>query len=157
GRLAGHAETPFRQQGGDVFARLPGDGQLDVVDGRGAVQDDGAEQPALDPVDEVGGAAGLDDVAAEGGDDGPAVAVGPAQVVAHGGEVLAGQLVRQGLEPVGDTGPGGQRPAEVLDKHLARPGQQVIRPQPVQVEGDVRRAPALAGNIAHAALPGRLV
>src|SRR5205823_4989210 len=82
GRVAGHAEGPFVERGADVLAGLAGQGQLEVVDGRGAVHDHGLDQAALDPVDEVGAAAGLDDVAADGGDDGAALDVGAGEVEA---------------------------------------------------------------------------
>ena len=77
GRLAGHAELAGGQLGGHVFAGLAGHGQLEVVDGRRAVQGHRAEQAALDPVDQVGPAAGLDDVPAERRDDRPAFARAP--------------------------------------------------------------------------------
>ena len=70
GRLAGHAELAAGQLRGDVLAGLAGEGQLEIVDRRRAVHGDGLDDAALDPVDQVRSAAGLDDVPAEGGDDG---------------------------------------------------------------------------------------
>ena len=93
------------------------------------------DDAALDPVDEVRGAAGLDDVAAEGGDDGAAVAVGPADVIAHPAQVVAGQLARQAVDPVADAGAGVHRLAEVLDEDLRGARGQVVGFQAVQVEG----------------------
>ena len=64
----------------------------------------GLEHAALDPVDQVRAAAGLDDVAAQGRGDGAAARVGPAQVVADAAQVVAGELARQRVEPVADRG-----------------------------------------------------
>src|SRR5437764_1290908 len=85
--VVGHAELAQGQAGGDVLAGLAGDGQLQVVDGGRPVQHYRLDQAALDPVDQVGAAAGLDDVPAQGGDDRPALAVAAQQVVAHPAEV----------------------------------------------------------------------
>src|SRR5205807_2108198 len=63
GGFARHAELTAGKLGRDVFARLAGDGELQVVNGRRAVHRHGREQPAADPVDQVRPAAGLDDMA----------------------------------------------------------------------------------------------
>src|SRR5262249_53958638 len=121
GGLAGHTELPGRQAGRDVLAGIAGQGQLEVVDGGGTVEGDRLEQALLNPVHQVGPAAGLEDVAAERGHHGAALGVGPAQVVADAAQVVPGQLARQRVEPLGDGGPGVQRPAEVLVKDLGGP------------------------------------
>src|SRR5439155_20564792 len=80
-RLAGHAELAGGELGGDVFAGFAGHGQFEIVDGGGAVQGDGFEHAALNPVDKVRGATGLDDMAAQRRRDGAAVARSPTDVL----------------------------------------------------------------------------
>ena len=69
-------KLPVVELRGHVLARLAGEGQLEVVDRRRAVHRHGADHAALDPVDQVRGAAGLDDVPADGRRDRLLVAAG---------------------------------------------------------------------------------
>ena len=94
-------------------------------------------RPRVDPVDQVGAAAGLDDVAAQRGDDGPAVVRGPGTGGRGPGAgrwppSCRGRVSSQSAD-------GGRRPptrlAEVLGEHLGGPRRQVVGLQAVQVEG----------------------
>src|SRR5262249_25135180 len=89
-RLARHAKLADGQTPADVFAGLPSDSQLDVVDRRRSVQNDLTNYPALHPIDQVWRTACLDDVPAKRGHDRAVLAVGPAQVIAHPAKVVGG-------------------------------------------------------------------
>src|SRR5262245_57280532 len=82
GRFAGHAELTPGKLGGYVFTRLASKRELEVMDGRGSVHGDALDDAAFDPVDEVGGAADLDDVTADRRRDGALFAVAADNVVA---------------------------------------------------------------------------
>ena len=126
GGLAGHAEFPLRQLRRDVLAGLAGEGQLEVVDRRGAVHGDRLDDAALDPVDQIRSAAGLDDVAAQRDGDGSAFAMSPAQVIGHPANVVGGELLRQAQEPIFRAGAGVHRLAEIVVKDLRRPRAEIV-------------------------------
>src|ERR1039457_7277082 len=52
--LLGRAETAVGEHGFDILARLAGDGDLEIVDGRGAVQSEGGRETAMHEVDQDG-------------------------------------------------------------------------------------------------------
>src|SRR3954454_19433369 len=120
-RLAGEPELARDEPGADVLAGPAGDRQLEVVDRGGAVEGHAPEDPALDPVDQVGGAPRLDDVAPERGDDQLLVAAGPDDRVAEPPQALAGELAGEAVEPVFQRGPGDGGAAQVGQEDLARP------------------------------------
>ena len=147
GGLASHAEQACGKLGGDVLAGLAGNRQLDVVNGRGAVEGDRRQNATVDPVDEVRCAAGFDDVAAEGRGDRATLALGSAQMFAYPAQSVARQLSWQRLQPGIDGGPGFHGPAELVVKDLGRPGAEVIGLQTVQIERRHRRPIAHAGLV----------
>ena len=104
------------------------------MDGRGSVQGHRLDDAALHPVDQVRAAAGFDDVSSQGHGHGPAIAMGPAHVIAHTTEVVPSQLVRQGLDPIADTGIRRHRTAQVFHKDLGRSRLQLVGCQSLQVE-----------------------
>ena len=91
--------------------------------------------PLLNPVDQVRSAAGLDDVAAQRRDDGSAVVVGAAEVVADAPQRLAASWRGRRVEPVGDRGLG-RRPAgrDPRTKTFEGRDSQIVGLQPVQIE-----------------------
>src|SRR5262245_8590759 len=100
GRLAGHAEVPARQLGHDVLAGLADESEFEVVNRCRTVHRDGLDQAALDPVDEIRPAPGLDDMPAQGGDYRLALGVSSSEVIANAAEIVGGELPREGLDPV---------------------------------------------------------
>ncbi len=69
GCLAGEPERSGHQAGADVLAGPTGDRQFQVMDRRRAVQGQPVQDSSVDPVDQVRGAARLDDMPAQRGDD----------------------------------------------------------------------------------------
>src|SRR5487761_300025 len=61
----GHAEFPFAENGVDVFGRAAGDGDFEIVDERGAVHGDSADEAAAKKVNQQRAEADFDDVAAD--------------------------------------------------------------------------------------------
>ena len=63
-RFLGHAEFSFAEHGVDIFGRAAGDGDFEIVDERGAVHGDSADEAAAQKVNEQRAEADFDDVAA---------------------------------------------------------------------------------------------
>ena len=81
--------------GRDVFACLAGHGEFEIMDGRGAVQGHCLENSLLNPVNQIGSAARLDDMPAQGRRRRPPLALGPAQVSADPAQLDGRQLLGQ--------------------------------------------------------------
>src|SRR5262249_25052549 len=133
-RFAGHAEVPGVELRPDVLARLPAEGEFEIVDGGRAVHRDGSDDAAANQVDEVRSAAGLDDVPADGDSNTLPGAVGADHMVANVAELVRSELFRQRVEEVRKRRGGCDRAAEVGHGYLARPRVQFVGAEPAQVE-----------------------
>src|SRR5262249_48352479 len=130
----GHAEPAVWQLCRNVFAGLAGDGQFKIVDCRRAVQDHGAEQPAMNPIDQVPAASGFDDMPAQGGDHGLPIRISPAEGIADPAHLHRSELSRQSVDPVPDPYMRFHRMPQVFHENLAGPRLQVIRLESVEIE-----------------------
>ena len=121
GSLASKAEGARHEPAADVLAGLAGDRQLEVVDRRRAVQGKPGQDSAVDPIDEIDTAAGLDDVTAQRRDDRAAGGEGANDRIAQAPEGIGTQDPGQRIEPVCKPGLSRQRAALGGKRHLAGP------------------------------------
>ncbi len=101
---------------------------------RGAVHGDRLDDAALNPIDEVGSAAGLDDVAAQSHCHGSAVAVAAGQMIAEPANFIGGELTGKSIDPVTDRDLRRRGPTHIMDKDLAGTRLQIVGFQSVQIE-----------------------
>ncbi len=90
--------------------------------------------PWLDPVDEIGSTAGLDDVAAQRDGSGTSLAFWRRTDAADAAEIVGGELLGQAVEPVSTVALGRNGPAQVVVEDLGGPGSEVVRFQARQVD-----------------------
>src|SRR5947209_4052460 len=91
GGLSRHAKLTARQPGAHVLAGFTCVGQFKIVYSGRSVHGDAGQNAALDPIDQIRRAPGLDDMSTQCGYYGPAILVGAANVVSDPTESLAGQ------------------------------------------------------------------
>src|SRR5438128_5789056 len=100
--LFGHAEGPVAQPGGDVFARAPVGGELEVVDRRAAVHRHMRDDLPPQQLDEQRPQADLDHVTAEHRHDG-AAAGGLRGLLDHETQFAGGEDIREGAPEGGEA------------------------------------------------------
>jgi len=112
--FAGEAEAAAGELGLDVFRGAAGEADFEIVDEGSAGGGDAGDVAAAHQINEDGGEAGLDDVAAQSPEDGLAAAPGAAEGFDQAAEFKPGQNGRERTEEVAEAGAAVERPGEIL-------------------------------------------
>ena len=93
-----HAELARAQTGFDVFGRVPGQSDFEIMDERGAVHGDSGDEAAIHQVDQNGAKANFDDVAADAPKNGSALFAGGVDGAEEMPEISGGENIRKRIE-----------------------------------------------------------
>ena len=130
----GHAEFAFAENGFDIFGSAAGDSDFEIMDERGAVHGDSADEAAAKKINQGGAEADFDDVAADAPENRAGLRARVEDGARDEAKIFGGKNARQRIEKFREGCSLAMRFRELADLDFAWTRSQRIGVEAVEVE-----------------------